>query len=191
MNNRQLDMVLGYLNEGIGIDSDLWLYESVLLESNKDVREAMDKHEAILKQLGSEYKKAAKAKDAEWLNKVYNKIDHELAEYEKEINTVKITKGDTAVSIATLLALYAFLGFMLKTPTINLIHGVSKGILAGSVIVGKVSKVNQAIKDIKANGANTETLNTYKNTAKANAAMIRAYYKKVHKKNLEKIKENK
>ncbi len=98
MNNKQLDMVLGYLNEDISIDESEYIYEDIisLTESaNKDMQNVFEEYMAKFRRLTDNYKAAAKNKDIKEMNNIYKDINSCLSDCEKELNKIKPSTKDT------------------------------------------------------------------------------------------------
>ena len=188
MNNRQLDMVLSYLNEGAEIDIDEYkfeqLYEEALLESNADVNDTYNEYKAKLRKLTRDYKKALKDKNKEELTKVYNEYISTVNEFEKEINSIKVTKGDVVAGAALLIAGYAVLMYSLK----NLILGK---ISMAAGIVTAVRQIKTIVKEVKKNGLTADSLNIYKTNAKILIDACRKGMEKAYKKDMEKLNKEK
>lgn len=196
MNNKQLDMVLGYLNEGAEIDIDEYkfeqLYEEALLESNADVNDTRNEYQSKLNKLTREYNKAFKAKNKEEMNAKYEEILSALNDFEKEINTIKVTKGDTAKGAISAALYYGAVLYLLKLPMMGSVVGnASKAILAGSTGYSAFAQIKTIIKEIKKNGLTAESLNIYKTNCKHIISSTREGIKKRHKKNLEKLNKEK
>lgn len=191
MNDSQLDIVLEYLNEDIPIEEAGILYN--IMSDNKDIKESIGAHRGVLIQLGSKYKKAAKEKDIKALEKIYKKIDKELDIYEKEIESIKVDSKDTTIAAGKLLVSYGFIIWSLKKPPVALISIGLYGMKINSTvkkIKGTIQDAMATIKQIKDNGVTADSINLYKNNARAEISRIRAYYKEEHKRNLERLKSS-
>ena len=192
MNDRQLDMVLGYLNEGTEIDIDEYkieqLYEEALLESNADVNDTYSEYKAKLRKLTREYNKALKDKNKEELTKVHNEYISTVNEFEKEINSIKVTKGDAAKGVALLVAGYAALLYFIKNPFIIKLGKIS---MAGGAGATAILQIKTIVKEVKKNGLTADSLNIYKTNAKILIDACRKGMEKAYKKDMEKLNKEK
>lgn len=175
MNNTQLDMVLGYLNEGIEIDQ-----EEFLIESSIDVNIKAKETRKKLRVLESRYKKAAKKKDIDELNKIYSEIMQELNDAEKDIKAIKVSAIDTAATNALFIGWfggiiwafnYCLTGFWVKA-------GATVGI---AIIERALETCKEMISRIKKEGVSADTLNLYKSRALEQIKHLKQLYEKMHK----------
>lgn len=194
MNNKQLDMVLGYLNEDISIDESEYIYEDIisLAESaNKDMQNVFEEYMAKFRRLTDNYKAAAKNKDIKEMNNIYKDINSCLSDCEKELNKIKPSTKDTIAMDAWLLALYGLVAFYVKTVismkrALTTICGL---VVGGSFGKGMLLDIKATIKEIKKNGVNADSLNLYKNSCKGNIEKLRKDWENIHRKSVEKVQK--
>lgn len=139
MNNVQLDMVLGYLNEGTEIDQLDFEIAAFDEGANLDMRAKYKQFIKEYKVLTKTAKKAIKEKDKEAFDKACQDLNDKLDELEKDVHSIDSSAGSVVFGIYTWVTLITAKDMKVFFKTLIPIYGPIQNL---------VYTVDQAIKGI-------------------------------------------
>ena len=178
MNNAQLDMVLGYLNEGAEIDTLDFEMSAFDEGANLDMRAKYKKFIQEYKACTKSMKEAIKAKDKEKFESNYQKLNSKLDELEKDVHAIDSSAGSVIFGIYTWVTLTTAKDMKVFFKTLIPIYGPIQNLVytVDQAIKG-VNSIIDVIKNKKEFSA--DAINPYKIKLLANIKTMKEDLKKL------------